>query len=388
MKKQLKIKNAPIRKAKERPCPSAQAATLAHSSRPGLRHFRLVEHKHTGKLIHRRHTSHLALVVILLIVGLLLFFSGNTAGVQQTASGDVSVGVVVPGPAPTVGATIITPKDGTSLIDQDIIEVSGTCAPGTFVVIKNNDELAGSTVCTNAGIFILQIQLRPGKNVLSALNYDNLNQPGPNTPLISVNLTKSNGSVNQPLPIKSGGPILLPSNPSVVPGPDFKTVSCGNATEQSLPVGGIPRVVVVCIPRFIQSNRQYTLDVMAWGGSPPYALVIDWGNETEDTILSLVGPGSRTVKFNYDSAGVYTITIRLTDKDGQSALVQTAVQVSGEDKTPFAAFTGSLLSNSWFNTPVPLYLTAVVVTLGFWGGDFFDRNFGARKHKRSSRRTV
>ena len=185
------------KRASKRTKSTSQSVSLVQSTHPVLRHFRLVEHKHTGKFIHHRHTSHVALVGLLLIVGIFMFVSAGFARVQAEA-GTVSIGVIVPGPAPTIGATIIAPIDGTSVTDKQTIEVTGTCAPGTFVVVQNNNELVGSTVCTDAGIFLLQIQLQTGVNVLSALNYDNLNQPGPNTPLISVNVVTTS-AVAQPL---------------------------------------------------------------------------------------------------------------------------------------------------------------------------------------------
>lgn len=385
MKTHQKTKNTPTRKASRRPSSTSQVVALAHATRPVLRHFRLVEYKHTGKLIHHQHTSYLALIGLLLVVGFFLYASASFARAQQiTSDGSVSIGATVPGPAPTVGATILSPVDGTNLTNQSTVEVTGTCAPGTFVVVQDNSELVGSTVCTDAGIFVLQIQLQTGMNVLSALNYDNLNQPGPNTPLVRVNVTTSGEQPSLPV----GLPILLPANPSIVVGLNSKVTSCDDRQVQTLPIGGVSRVAVVCIPRFVAADTQQTLSIMVWGGSPPYALDIDWGNGAENTLLSLTAQGTRTVNFSYSQAGVYTITLRLKDKDGKPALVQTAVQVSGAAITPLGVLADDILHTSWFKTPVPLYLLAVAITLGFWGGDIFDRNFGARKNRSRSRKAA
>lgn len=389
MKTPQKIQKAPAKKANRQPSQaSLKGVNLAHAARPGLRHFRLVEHKHTGKLIHYRHTSHLALLILLLIVGIFMFFTAGFARVQAdqtTGSGAVSVGVVVPGPAPVVGAAITSPAAGLKLTDQNTVDVIGTCQKGTFVVIQNNGELAGSTVCTDAGIFRLQIQLQAGENVLSALNYDNLNQPGPNTPFISIRLT-----MTTPLaPVsKLDTPIVLPLIPSIAPNLGDETASCSRETAQDLPIGGSPRVAVVCIPRFIETGTEYVLGIMAWGGTPPYAVDVNWGDESESNLFSIASQGTRTVKFNYASAGVYTIKLKLKDKDGRLAIVQTAVQASGVTKAPIVQLTESILATSWFKTPVPLYLIAVAMTLGFWGGDIFDRNFGARRRQSSRRKAA
>jgi len=328
-----------------------------------------------------------ALVGLLLIVGIFMFVSAGFARVQAEA-GTVSIGVIVPGPAPTIGATITAPINGTSVTDQQTIEVTGTCAPGTFVVVQNNNELVGSTVCTDAGIFLLQIQLQTGVNVLSSLNYDNLNQPGPNTPLISVNVITTS-TVAQPLqPLSSTLPVVLPTNPSIIPGVTPKVLGCDKQETQPLPVGGTPRVAIVCAPRFVQINTQYTLGITAWGGIPPYALAIDLGNKSENTLLSLATPGNQVFKFSYASAGIHTVTIRLKDKEGRSAIVQTSVQTTGDTRTPLAILTNDVIDTSWFKTPVPLYLIAFAITLGFWGGDIFDRNFGASKPHHRTRKAA
>jgi len=378
MKKQSKIKKIPASKTRKRASKTSPAVGLAHVTRPGLRHFRLVENKHTGKLIHHRHTSHVALVGLLLIVGIFLFISAGFAQVQAE-TGAVSIGVTVPGPAPVVGASITSPINGISVTDQQTIEVTGTCAPGTFVVVQNNNQLVGSTVCTDAGIFVLQVQLQTGMNVLSAFNYDNLNQPGPNTPLISVNVVTTSTAAQLLQPLSSALPVVLPSNPSIIPGVTPDVSSCDKQDAQSLPIGGAPRVEIICVPRFAQANTQYTLGIMALGGTPPYALDIHLGYESEETLLSLAAPGYKAVKFSYASADVYTIRVELKDKDGKSAIVQTTVQATGETKTPLAILVNDVIGTSWLKTPVPLYLVAVAITLGFWGGDIFDRNYGAHK---------
>ncbi len=386
MKIQTKPKTTLTRKTSRRLSSTARAVGLPLAKRPGLRHFRLVEHKHTGKLIHHRHTSHLSLAFMLLLVGVFMYVSAGFALVraQQTA-GSVSVGVVVPGPAPVVGATIIGPKDGTTLTNQTTLEVTGTCAPGTFVVVLSNDQLVGSGVCTAAGIFIIQVQLQTGDNVLRALNYDNLNQAGPNTPFVGVTVT---GIIEQGHSTTPQLPIQLAINPSIVPGLTLEQPSCGNEKTQDLPVGGALRIAVTCVPRFVQVNTQYALGLIAWGGVPPYALDISWGHNQDETLLSLATPGARTVRFSHSNAGAYTITLHLKDKDGKSAVVQTAVQVIGSTTSPIASLANDVLYTSWLKTPVPLYLVSVALTLGFWGGDIFDRNFGAHAYRRSPKKAI
>lgn len=382
MKQKPKNKNIKKRSPKKSSKRTSKAVVLAYAKHLGLRHLRLVQHGHTGKLIHHRHTSHLALIVILLIVGLFLLASESISrALQITSVGTVSISAVVPGTAPVIGATITSPTDGTKLVDLDAVEIMGVCAKGTFVVIKNNGNLVGSTLCTDAGIFVLQIQLQSGENILSALNYDNLNQSGPSTPSVTIYVTKTIKTEEVVAP-------TLPDNPSIIPGVGPDISGCDIYKLADLSVGGEVRIAVVCIPRLFESGQQQTLGFLVWGGSPPYAINIDWGDGSEDTLSSLPTQVYKTETFSYENAGVYNITFRLKDKDGKTAIVQTAVQVTGKAKTFFATLTDDILYKSWFDTPVPFYLMAVAVTLGFWGGDIFDRKYGAKKFRAHTRRAV
>jgi len=56
-----------------------KASVKLNNKKPKLISFKLSEHKHTGKLIHHRHTSHIALVGILLMTGLFLYVNKSEA---------------------------------------------------------------------------------------------------------------------------------------------------------------------------------------------------------------------------------------------------------------------------------------------------------------------
>ncbi len=63
--------------------------------------------------------------------------------------------------------------------------------------------------------------------------------------------------------------------------------------------------------------------------------------------------------------------------------------VNGAPVRP-STLTGSVgsIQTSLVDSTVPLYLIAVAITLGFWGGDIFDRHFGARYKNTSKRRST
>lgn len=366
---------------------------------PGLHHFRLVAHQHTGKLIHHRHTSHLTLFIILLVVGFFIYASGNVVqAAPEPVSGSVTVGAIVPVPPPTKGATITSPVNGYSVNDQVIMDISGTCLENMFVVVKNNGITVGSAACTSAGVFSMQVQLGFGTNVLTALNYDNLNQPGPVTPSVTVIINQTVFD-NPPISITTTDTIqtvaaVIPDNPSIIMGvPSTASYSnCNDFVPGVLPTGGPLHVSIVCVPRLFMPEVEQTLGVIVWGGAPPYALWVDLGNNSDPVLISLSAPGYKTVKFSYAVPNTYKIKFRLSDQTNQTAVVQTAVQVNGETEPTSASTVINNLANQlfggkpWYESPVPFYLLAIAITLGFWGGDIFDRKFGTRaihRHKKA-----
>jgi len=356
---------------------------LAHTKTKGLRHLRLVEAKHTGKLIHHRHTSHLALMVLLAIVGFFLYISQELLwAIQTTSSGSVSVGVVVPGPPPKKGAMINSPTKRAVLSAINKVQVDGTCESSSFVVVSNNSSLAGSTNCSSAGVFKVEVQIVSGKNVLTALNYENINQPGPETEPVEIEVKQTTPIAEAPVPD-------LPENPSIIPGVTSGITSCDDYNPQiNLSTGGQPHIMVVCVPRIIDLVSAQKMGVLVWGGEPPYAVRLLWDGDKSDTLLSMEAPGYKSVGFKYSKSGVYNVSAYVVDNKHQTGVAATSITVSGQAATKsISEILTSSFNDSWFYTPVPLYIMAVALTLGFWGGDIFDRHFGARRPgQRSGRR--
>jgi len=364
---------------------------LIHADRPGLKHFRLVEHKYTFKLIHHRHTSHSLLMLILVFIGFFMYASQVIVG-ATTSSQSILVGAIVPGPPPSKGASITNPKAGEKLIGNPITDISGICEAGTFVVVQDNGLTIGSINCDNQGRFNLQAQLQYGQNNLTALNYDNMNQVGPSTPVVVVILREADTEIPTPQEIIPTNVLqAVPDNPSIITGVS-KLNDCVDYNPGELPTGGPVHVSIVCVPRLFFPGMKHQLGIIVWGGQPPYALSINWGKENideskeqsseseEDTLISIEKPGYQLVNFNYVIPDTYRVTMRLNDKKGEEAVIQTAVQVNGQTgTTTTTTFVNEVTSGSWLKTPVPFYILAVGITLGFWGGDFFDRKFGAHK---------
>jgi hypothetical protein len=355
--------------------------TLVATTTP-LRHLRLVSHPHSGKLIHHQHTSHVALLLMLLFVGVMMLVSFQ---VTSATSGTLNIGAVVNGPPPSVGATITSPVDGATITDQTLIPVSGTCAPSTFVIVYANDVLAGSTHCTIAGIFSLKIDLQTGVSILSALNFDNANQPGPVTSSTRVTLNISR-KIDETKPTPTA-PLLpgpqLPLNPSVIPGipgvPDGAGENCETYTaNKTSPAGGKLALAVVCIPRIVEVEQLHTMTIIVRGGVPPYAIKIDHGYDQGETLVSVAEPGVKPVRISFARTGAFNVQLFATDQNGATTLVETAVLVKGAQPSIITVLTDEIATNNWLTSSVPVYVVALVSTLAFWIGDIFNRRFGSR----------
>lgn len=359
---------------------------VVYQSSPILRSFRLLEAKYSGKIVSRKNTSHISLFLVLVFLGFFLFVLGDLTS-AFTSEGRVNIGLTVPGPAPTVGAVITYPLDNQKFNDNNIILVAGTCQVDTFVVIKSGNVIIGSTDCAQDGTFSVSAQIEYGDNVLMAMNYDYINQAGPVTPSIKVNLARTiaktpETNVSQKPSIVVDKPKIIsspvtPDNPFIM---SIEKKDCSSYSVGELSAGGEPRAEIVCVPQFFLPEITQTLGILVWGGEPPYAVSVDFGNYTSPRLISVSAPGYKTVSFSYAHPNTYKIKLRMTDHQANISVVETSVKVSGVvfEYDDNKSIIEQISNPEWFNTPVPFYLLAVAVTLGFWGGDLFDRNFGAK----------
>ena len=398
MKKTKNKVSGPTKKVSLKAGLSKGKSFSARAKIVGPKHLRLVEHKHTGKLIHSKNTSHLSLFIILSLLGVFLLVCSANVAKAQLNSGSVSVGMTVRGDPPKAGATIIKPVDGTKITDTNIYEVSGTCEKDSFVVIKDNNNLVGSTSCTEAGIFVLQVQLQSGDNTLSALNYDSFDQSGPVTKTATVYVDIKTSNITTSVVSKEVVVPILPSNPSIIDGTILDTgyskTQCDSYDAGVVATGGEPHVSIVCVPRTFLPKIEQTMGILVWGGTPPYAVSVDLGDGSDSLLFSIQNAGYSKEKFVYASAGSYKIGLKLKDTDKNLAIVQTAVQVSGSASTATSSNNAisTIISNisdlSPFEMSVPFYLLAVAITLGFWCGDVFERNFGKDKKLNKAKKAV
>jgi len=264
------------------------------------------------------------------VFGMLALTAFSITGLVQAApppqnpqSGSVGLQGEIPSSPPTQGATITVPGNGQSFTAIPIT-VAGICPKGLLVEIYKNGVFSGATDCNN-GSFSLQIDLFDGRNDLVAKVYDNLNQPGPDSNTVTVNFNA-----------------VKPA-----PGPRI------SLTTEFAKRGAQPG-----------SNLSWPITIS--GGTVPYALSVDWGDQTTPDLISRATAGDLTLNHIYKQSGVYKVTIKATDKNGEAAFLQ----VVGIGNGPIQQTTAATSKNTattqtiivWW--PLLVMLALMIITFG------------------------
>jgi len=201
-------------------------------------------------------------------------------------------------PAPTTSATISTPGNGASFSTSPIT-VSGLCTTGLLVQVYDNGALVGAINCTN-GSFSLQVSLFTGQNDLTTTQFDDLGQPGP--PGNTVSVSYNNASFTA-----------------------FGTLVTLTSTYGR---------------RAANPGQTLTWPLLLSGGNGPYAFSINWGDGTKPDLKSQALAGEVDISHVYNQAGIYHVTVTVTDANGVSAFLQlvaiangTPANTNGSDST-------------------------------------------------------
>lgn len=265
--------------------------------------------------------------------------SGGTAyASQQQQSGSIGIEGTIPATPPSRAPTIASPSNGQSFASTPIT-VSGLCTSGLLVKVFSNNVFVGSTVCVN-GSYSIQIDLFSGSNELYAQVFDALGQSSPSSNIVTVTFTP-------PSAIAGSALLLLTSN----------------YAERGANPGSV-----------------LTWPVNLSGGTGPYALSIDWGDGTPNQLLSEQNGGAITLSHTYNTAGVYEITVKATDKNGQLAFLQLVGVANGAiTSNPASSNTKSSNSNKVVVLWLPAALTVLLLPVGFWLGRRYELS-ALRKH--------
>lgn len=299
-----------------------------------------LEHKHTGKLRPHTHTSYLPLLILLFIVGLIL--GAHTALAQSPGPEAGSIGLTgtVPGEPPTTAAVIQVPNNG-QRFSTSPVTVSGTCPPNTLIEVYKSDIFAGSTTCSSNGTFSFDIDLLIGENTLIARVYDDLNQPGPDSNEVTTFYD------------------ALPPQPQ----PGFNSLDFGGAqlllNTDSVFRGTFP-------------NQVLSMPVSIIGGTPPFALNVQWG-DSKNKVVSRNDNLNFNVDHTYTRAGTYQVRLQATDAAGRVAFLTVASIVNGAPDSTAGLGSGATASQNWLIALWPLYVSLVAVVVAFWLGEIREK---------------
>lgn len=235
-------------------------------------------------------------------------------------------------PPPTQGATITTPGNGASF-NTSPITVNGICPTGMLVQVYNNGVMVGAVMCAS-GSFSVQVSLFAGANELTAIVYDQLGQAGPTSNTVTVNYTDTS--------FKAFGQLIT------------LTSTYGR--------------------RSAAANAQLQWPLQLSGGTGPYAFSIDWGDGTPAQLKSQAFAGVVNISHVYKKAGVYQISVRVTDANGLSAYLQLVAVANGKvdnSATPSAPNTASGAGAStkppqilW----IPIIFLLLLLPTSYWLG--------------------
>ena len=300
---------------------------------------RLKSRGHSGRLRPHEHTSYGALALITLVAGVLLagFTVSSIANASPPpASSSISLSGTMPENPPTTAATITDPANQ-AVFSSTPITVSGTCPSTTLVEIYKNDIFAGSTPCSDSGNYSLQIDLLYGQNSLTAVDYDVLNQAGPSSSPVEV-------TYNVNVPIASS---LLNLN--------------FTATQLVLETAAVYRGTF--------PNQQLNVPINILGGVGPFALNVNWGDNTNQVL-----PSSTNTTVNamhtYSKPGTYKISIQASDSQQHVAFLDVAAVVNGQPAA--AGATGGNITPSSSNKLLvlwPLYAITATLVVSFYLGE-------------------
>ena len=247
---------------------------------------------------------------------------------EPQQSGSVGLEGRISAPPPTQAATITTPHNGQSFTSSPIT-VAGLCKTGLLVKIFDNNVFVGSVLC-QGGSYNLKVSLFSGKNDLVARVYDDLDQQGPDSNMVSVTFVDAKYA-------QFGTSLTLTSN---------------------------------FARRGANPGDTLTWPIVLSGGNGPYALSVDWGDNSGSDLQSVQFAGNITLKHVYTQAGVYQVIIKATDKNGQTAYLQVVAVANGEvaagssKSSGKSSGTATKISPEWYL----FILVLPLLVIAFWLG--------------------
>jgi hypothetical protein len=255
--------------------------------------LQLHPHKHTGKVLHHKHTSYHALFLVLGLAGVFMVLLSNAA-----KAADIIVTGRIPAPIP-VGAPVITsPVDGL-ITTTTPLTVSGTCpviSPAIIITLHDGSDMLGSGQCTVDGTFSISIPLVEHTYSIVAT---------------VVTITDDTGESSTPITVtyKLPPPPVVPSKP---------TTGTSGGNPRPTPTQGEGLEIVSDKPFIVfGAGADAVWSGLFRGGDRPYRVTITWGDGSTN-IYNNVGGNKQAFAHHYHQLRGFQINVTVTDKSGHS----------------------------------------------------------------------
>lgn len=248
---------------------------------------------------------------------------------ENPQSGAIGMQGSITTPPPEQAATTTVPSDGQTFTEMPIT-VAGLCPPGDDLIVKlfKNNVFSGSAACED-GSYSLEIDLFIGENQLVSRVFDALDQPGPDSSIVTVSFEDDS--------VAAVGRPTLSSN--------FAKLGANPGETLRWPIS-------------------------VTGGQAPYAFSVDWGDGSTSDLFTQDAAGTFNIEHEYARPGVYNIIVKATDNNGSPAFLQlvgiangplSQVDAGDDEVTPLATAETRIL---WW--PAAALIPFIIST--FWLG--------------------
>lgn len=269
----------------------------------------------------------------LLVCGVLLvpLLAGGPvfAAVQNPQNGSVGIEGQIPSAPPTTAASISTPRSGQTFTAMPI-QVSGLCTNGLLVKLFANNVFVGAATCEK-GSYNLQVDLFSGRNDIVARQFDAFDQGGPDSEIVTVNFDDAQ------------------FNPF---GTSLLTITSNYAQRGANP------------------GEKLTWPIVVNGGTSPYAISVDWGDGKAADLMSTQFQGNVALTHTYNSAGIYKVIVKASDKNGLSAFLQLVATANGAVTSKAQGTTNGSQGQTVINHVMwaPAAISVPLIFVSFWLG--------------------
>ena len=271
-----------------------------------------------------------SMLTLVLACVLCVAWGGSAAAlqtVQNPQNGSVGIKGSVPSAPPGTAPTIVQPANGQTFTNLPIT-VSGFCTKGLLVKIFANNIFVGAVHC-DSGSYSLQISLFSGRNDLVAKQFDAFDQSSPDSNTVTVNF---NDQQFNPF----GGSLL-------------------SLTSNYAERGANP-------------GEKLTWPIILSGGTGPYAISVDWGDNKAPDLISTQFGGTIELSHTYDAAGIYRVIVKATDKNGLTAFLQLVGIANGAVTSSTSGGNGVQIQTIVKVLWLPAVICIPLIFISFWLG--------------------